>query len=90
MFPFARSVKLKVLVITASNTWGLFLLILLLGYGLVEVPRKLWDKADFQLTIMRTYFQLSKLSTEKQEAHENLEDILEVAHLLLETLSPRL
>ncbi|KAG1656278.1 LMBR1 domain-containing protein 2 [Nymphon striatum] len=28
--------KLKIICITASNTWGLFLLVLLLGYGLVE------------------------------------------------------
>lgn len=25
-----------------SNTWGLILSVLLLGYGLVEVPRDLW------------------------------------------------
>eukprot|EP00106_Octopus_bimaculoides_P018897 XP_014786339.1 PREDICTED: LMBR1 domain-containing protein 2-like [Octopus bimaculoides] len=31
--------KIKVIGVTASNTWGLFLLVLLLGYGLVEVPR---------------------------------------------------
>lgn len=35
--------KLKVLLITASNTWGLFLLVLLLGSGLVDVPRTMWN-----------------------------------------------
>jgi hypothetical protein len=29
-----------------SNCWGLFLIILLLGYGLVAIPRKLWYEGD--------------------------------------------
>uniref|UniRef100_H2YCN2 LMBR1 domain-containing protein 2 n=1 Tax=Ciona savignyi TaxID=51511 RepID=H2YCN2_CIOSA len=69
--------QLKVLLITASNTWGLFLLVLLLGYGLVEVPRGLWHAADNARCMAQTYFKLSKLSTEKQEAAEDLEDVLE-------------
>ena len=28
---------MKVLAVTASNTWGLSLLVLLLGYGLIDV-----------------------------------------------------
>uniref|UniRef100_H2YCN3 Uncharacterized protein n=1 Tax=Ciona savignyi TaxID=51511 RepID=H2YCN3_CIOSA len=67
--------QLKVLLITASNTWGLFLLVLLLGYGLVEVPRGLWHAADNARCMAQTYFKLSKLSTEKQEAAEDLEDV---------------
>lgn len=37
---------LKVILISASNTWGLFLLVVLLGYGLIEVPRQLWQMGD--------------------------------------------
>ena len=48
--------KLKVIGITASNTWGLFLLVLLLGYGLVEVPRSLWHKSQTTLHLNRIYF----------------------------------
>ena len=29
-----------------SNCWGLFLIIVLLGYGLVAIPRTLWYKGD--------------------------------------------
>lgn len=29
----------------ASNTWGLFLLIGLMGVGLVEIPRSLWNES---------------------------------------------
>lgn len=70
--------KLKVIGVTASNTWGLFLLVLLLGYGLVEVPRHVWNRAKYTYMLSRTYFKIAKQSTEKTEAEENLEDVLEV------------
>jgi len=69
--------QLKVLAITASNTWGLFLLVLLLGYGLVDLPRSLWDASRRGVVLQKTYFKAAKLSTEKSEAEENLEDILD-------------
>uniref|UniRef100_A0A3Q3FAC8 LMBR1 domain containing 2 n=1 Tax=Labrus bergylta TaxID=56723 RepID=A0A3Q3FAC8_9LABR len=55
--------QLHTIGITAANTWGLFLLVLLLGYGLVEIPR---------------YFKAAKMATEKAEAEENLADAMEV------------
>lgn len=78
--------KLKVIGITASNTWGLFLLVLLLGYGLVEVPRTVWNSSKHGHMLGRTQFKISKLSTEKTEAEENLEDVLEVSEMLNELL----
>ncbi|KAL4235670.1 LMBR1 domain-containing protein 2 [Mactra antiquata] len=69
--------KLKVIGVTASNTWGLFLLVLLLGYGLVEIPRYVWNNAKHSYMLSRTYFKIAKQSTEKTEAEENLEDVLE-------------
>ncbi|XP_052274566.1 G-protein coupled receptor-associated protein LMBRD2-like isoform X2 [Dreissena polymorpha] len=69
--------KLKVIGVTASNTWGLFLLVLLLGYGLVEVPRYVWNQSKHSYTLSRTYFKLAKQSVEKTEAEEQLEDVLE-------------
>ena len=70
--------KLKVIGVTASNTWGLFLLVLLLGFGLVEVPRSIWNSSKVAYTLSRTQFKIAKMSTEKIEAEENLEDVLEV------------
>ena len=72
--------KLKVIGVTASNTWGLFLLVLLLGYGLVEVPRLVWNNTKHQYMLSRTYFKIAKQSVEKTEAEENLEDVLEVCY----------
>jgi p-aminobenzoyl-glutamate transporter AbgT len=36
------SSSLKILIVSASNTWGIFLLVVLLGYGLIEIPRLFW------------------------------------------------
>lgn len=76
--------QLKILIISASNTWGLFLLVLLLGYGLVEVPRGMWQASNWPIRLAQTHFKLAKMSMEKQEAAEEFEDILEVCygHLL--------
>jgi LMBR1-like membrane protein len=70
--------QLKVLAITASNTWGLTLLVLLLGHGLVDVPRTFWNNAWQRRRLAHTYFSLAKLSMEKVEAEEVLEDVLDV------------
>jgi hypothetical protein len=39
--------------IAAANAWGLLLVILFLGYGLVEIPRKIWYKARLSLPIAK-------------------------------------
>jgi len=46
------SQQLLSLAIPLSNAYGLLLLTLLMGYGLVEVPRQLWNysKPDFVLS----------------------------------------
>ncbi|XP_049512827.1 G-protein coupled receptor-associated protein LMBRD2B isoform X3 [Dermacentor silvarum] len=74
--------KLKVVCVSASNTWGLFLLVLLLGHGLVEVPRGLWQRAQPGHTLCHTYFRAAKLSLERAEAQERLDDLLQVIRAL--------
>lgn len=69
--------KLKAIASSASNTWGLFLLIMLFGYALVEVPRTLWNNSNPELTLRYAYFKISKLSSEKSEAEEKVDEILE-------------
>ncbi|XP_053602977.1 LMBR1 domain-containing protein 2 homolog isoform X2 [Plodia interpunctella] len=69
--------KIKAIASSASNTWGLFLLILLLGYALVEVPRNLWNNSKKNYTLTYTYFKIAKLSTDKCEAEESVDDILD-------------
>lgn len=69
--------KLKAIASSASNTWGLFLLVLLLGYALVEVPRSLWNSSKCGYVLNYSYFKAAKLSSEKCEAEETVDDILE-------------
>ncbi|XP_058791074.1 LMBR1 domain-containing protein 2 homolog [Phymastichus coffea] len=69
--------KIKAIASSASNTWGLFLLVLLLGYALVEVPRGLWNASKPGYTLNYSYFKAAKLSIEKYEAEENVDDVLE-------------
>ncbi|ESO94505.1 hypothetical protein LOTGIDRAFT_189226 [Lottia gigantea] len=78
--------KLKVIGVTASNTWGLFVLVLMLGYGLVEVPRAFWNSSKRGYTLSSTHFKIAKLSTEKTEAEEGLEDVLEETKRLAEKI----
>ncbi|XP_055522557.1 LMBR1 domain-containing protein 2 homolog [Wyeomyia smithii] len=81
--------KLKAIASSASNTWGLFLLVLLLGYALVEVPRSLWNNSKPGFTLQYAYFKLSKLSTEKAEAEEHVDDVLESLLSASRAVSPR-
>lgn len=64
--------SLKVLVVSASNTWGLFWLVVLLGYGLVEVPRRLFHKADHDYRLRRAYFDVENIFSNKNDAEETL------------------
>ncbi|RUS71672.1 hypothetical protein EGW08_020561 [Elysia chlorotica] len=78
--------KLKIIGVTASNTWGLFVLVLMLGYGLVDVPRTLWNWSKTEYMLSNTYFKIAKLSTEKTEAEEALEDVLEETRRIAERI----
>lgn len=70
---------LKVFCITASNTFGLFLLVVLMGYGLVEIPRTCLNnhRFDYKQKLEVLYFKIAKMSGEKCEAIGNLDDYLE-------------
>ncbi|XP_069043015.1 G-protein coupled receptor-associated protein LMBRD2B isoform X1 [Lepisosteus oculatus] len=78
--------QLQTIGITAANTWGLFLLVLLLGYGLVEIPRSYWNASRKGYLLMKTYFKAAKLMTEKADAEENLEDVMEEVRKVSESI----
>ncbi|XP_026812450.1 LMBR1 domain-containing protein 2 homolog [Rhopalosiphum maidis] len=80
--------KLKAIASSASNTWGLFLLILLLGIALVDIPRELWRSSQIDYTLRKVYFKLSKLNTEKLESEGALEDVLESIKSVSISMSP--
>lgn len=69
--------SLKVIAISSSNTWGLFLLVVLLGYGLVELPRFLIACGRYSQSLDRQYFKVARVNAEKCEGEERLDDVLE-------------
>jgi len=68
--------RTKAIAAAASNTWGLCLLVLMLGYGLVEVPRNLWQGSKRGHRLSQAYFRVSKLWTERSDAEGQLEEVL--------------
>lgn len=68
--------RIKAIAAGASNTWGLFVLVLMLGYGLVEVPRNLWRTSHRGYKLDRAYFKIAKLMVERSDAEEASDDTL--------------
>ena len=57
----------------ASTTWGLFLLVLLLGYGLVQMPVNIYNHSRTNFFLSHTQFKLSQLYNEKVEVEDRLD-----------------
>ncbi|CAG7837755.1 unnamed protein product [Allacma fusca] len=70
--------ELKVIASSASNTWGLFLLVFMLGYGLISVPKELYYRSCKSYSLNKAYFKLSKLNSERLSCEEQVDDILEL------------
>jgi len=68
--------RTKAIAAAASNTWGLTLLVFMMGYGLVEVPRTLWNSSKRGYSLNQAYFKVSKLWGEKNDAEGTLEEVL--------------
>ena len=60
------------------NAIGLFILIAFLGYGLVEVPRQLWNKGNPEGQLRYTKFKVASQSEALQNARRRLEETLEL------------
>jgi hypothetical protein len=51
-----------------------------MGYGLVEVPRTVLHSSNLEYQLAHVYFKVSKMSTEKEEAEEKLNEVLTVRY----------
>ena len=72
-------------IVAASTTWGLFLLVLMLGYGLVQVPLTVYNHARTFYMLSQTQFKLSQLYNEKIDIEERLESLVdEISKLCLQ------
>lgn len=59
-------------VASASNAYGLFLLIAMLGHGLVNVPRRLWRRSSRDVNLKRYYFNVARYERSVQQSCEKL------------------
>jgi LMBR1-like membrane protein len=48
--------------IALANAWGLFVLITMMGYGLVQIPRKIWWASNREMQLKRYQFNVVSLS----------------------------
>ncbi|RUP47075.1 LMBR1-like membrane protein-domain-containing protein [Jimgerdemannia flammicorona] len=55
-------------VMAMANSWGLLLAILFMGYGLVSIPRQLWNAADTHRHLTALYMRASKAKDEYDDA----------------------
>lgn len=69
-------------VVCVGNTWGLFLIVLLLGYGLVEIPRSLWLKSKRHVGLKHVQFKACGAHSSREEAREALSQSMDVIHKL--------
>ena len=59
-----------------SNTWGLFLIMVFLGYGLVAVPRYFWLMGNSRSNLDFLYVKLINVDEEVTLASGNLDDVV--------------
>jgi len=64
--------------IVLSNASGLLALVMLLGYGLIAVPRKIWRRSNQSLLLKQYHFKVITHHQAKEEAASNLNKTLKL------------
>lgn len=65
------------LAMTLANNWGTFLLVCLMGVGIVEVPRAYWRRSNVHLQLTYYEYQVGQLYGEYKKSHEALQTVLQ-------------
>lgn len=65
-----------------SNVWGLFAIIVLLGYGLVAIPRNCWHRGNLERTLALNYFNAAILDEDAVRYRKKLTKNIREAHEL--------
>jgi hypothetical protein len=66
--------------IAAANAWGLLLVVVLLGYALPEIPKKIWRDANYEKTLKFYNFEAVNLRTELDSAKKELDTVMKVIY----------
>lgn len=59
-------------VISLTNAWGIFMIIFLNGFGLIAVPRILFNFSDKKLRIKKLEYSAAGVLEDKEEMHEEV------------------
>eukprot|EP00897_Mesotaenium_endlicherianum_P005633 jgi/Mesen1/5098/ME000252S04208 len=81
--------QIRTLAIGASNAFGLITGALLLGFGLVEVPRSLWKHADLTERQKWLTHKVAKVAERLDEAHQELSTAIVIAQATSTQMSRR-
>jgi len=74
---FGGGMNVAHFLMAAGNTYGLLLVVLLLGYGLVSIPRSMLEKAKPENQLERRYLLAPTVDTDLYEAVWDLQDVEE-------------
>ncbi|KAF9164078.1 hypothetical protein BGX20_001091 [Mortierella sp. AD010] len=69
------SSNLRAYVMALSNSWGLVLVIIFMGYGMVDVPRRLWHKGDNARELRRISFKASVVKDKRQDTEDEVHNV---------------
>lgn len=64
----------------AANSWGLFLVIVFMGYGLVSVPRSLWYSGNYDHHLHQHYANAAKLKEECLDSEIEFNELAKVIY----------
>ncbi|CEG81662.1 hypothetical protein RMATCC62417_15834 [Rhizopus microsporus] len=74
--------KIQSYVMAAANSWGLFLVIIFMGYGLVSVPRHFWHHGDFMRHLLQHYANAAKLKEEYMDSELELNEVAKMMNAI--------
>jgi hypothetical protein len=69
-----------------SNAWGLLLIIIFLSYGVIEVPRVLWRKANLRRELKFMEFRTAVIHDRMFEANAKLDAAVRLIHAAAKTV----
>lgn len=75
--------------IIASNTYGLIAIMVLLGYGLVEIPRNVWRRSFPEARLKWHHYRVGKAAERLQTASYDLQRLLQVVQATSGPISRR-
>ncbi|KAG0222119.1 hypothetical protein BGW41_006206 [Actinomortierella wolfii] len=80
--------NLRAYLMALSNTWGLILVVVFMGHGLVDVPRRLWHKGDNDRELRRISFKVSAVKDTKQDTEDEVMRVAKELSVVCHKMQP--